>query len=365
MSCNSNCLINCDEIISDQCVQYTGVDVPALGICSGDQLSSVEQVILTELQNALDGTGITPDQVTLENCQWLSDQFIGQESNLNSLLQLLINSSCSLKGMIDLINANSQENSINFNTLCLQGLPASPTVNDVIQGVINTLCTLNTTVQSIPATYVKNSDLNSLVQQQIQIYLSNAQTGQINYYQYLPLKTALPYFGDLANFDNTGKGLASAGMTNMYLCNGLNGTPDIRGRGVVGAIRNVPGGVLDPAVDPSNVINSPGNVNFGVNDKSGEFFHGLTISETPAHTHGVVDPKHTHTQTINNAYAGQNGSTQAVAIGNNSTTPRILPPTMNPINMSATGISITSTGGGQSHNNIQPIIASYWIIRMA
>ena len=37
MSC-SNCFNGCTEIISDQCVRYTGFNIPALGISNGDTL---------------------------------------------------------------------------------------------------------------------------------------------------------------------------------------------------------------------------------------------------------------------------------------------------------------------------------------
>jgi hypothetical protein len=56
----SNCFNGCAEIVSDQCVRYTGVDVPLLGIQHGDSLSYVEQALITFLTAALDGTGIKP-----------------------------------------------------------------------------------------------------------------------------------------------------------------------------------------------------------------------------------------------------------------------------------------------------------------
>jgi microcystin-dependent protein len=358
MSCTDNCFLNCEKVISDQCVMYTGPDVPLLGICNGDQLSTVENDIVNALLTALDGTGILPSTVTLQNCPFLANQFVGETANLNNLLQLLIDSSCTLKSMIDTINAQLATNNMNFNTLCLQGLPATPTTNQIIQAVINTLCSINTTVNAIPTTYVKLSDLNNLVQQQIQQYLTNTQTNQINYYQYFPLLVALPYFGSLANFDNTGKGLASAGMTNMYLCNGLNGTPDLRGRGVIGAVRNVPGGALDSAVDPSNPANAYANVNYDLNDTAGENFHLLTIPETPSHSHGVNDSGHAHIQTEYQAInSGGN-----VPVGFSGVGPEVSGSYST--KTSTTGITLSSTGGSNAHNNIQPSKAAYWIIRM-
>jgi hypothetical protein len=60
MSC-SNCYNGCPQIVSDQCVRYTGVDVAILGIQTGDSLSYVEQALITFLVSTLDGTGIKPD----------------------------------------------------------------------------------------------------------------------------------------------------------------------------------------------------------------------------------------------------------------------------------------------------------------
>ena len=56
----SNCYNGCTEITSDKCVKYTGVDVPILGIKTGDSLSFVEQALITFLGSTLDGTGIQP-----------------------------------------------------------------------------------------------------------------------------------------------------------------------------------------------------------------------------------------------------------------------------------------------------------------
>jgi len=54
----SNCYNGCVETTSDQCVRYTGVDVPVLGIQTGDSLSYVEQALITFLTSTLDGSGI-------------------------------------------------------------------------------------------------------------------------------------------------------------------------------------------------------------------------------------------------------------------------------------------------------------------
>ena len=47
MSNCSNCYNGCTEIVSDRCVKYTGINIPALGIQNGDTLSAVEESITT------------------------------------------------------------------------------------------------------------------------------------------------------------------------------------------------------------------------------------------------------------------------------------------------------------------------------
>jgi microcystin-dependent protein len=260
--------------------------------------------------------------------------------------------------MIDGINAKLVPQATSFNTLCIQGLPANPNSNDILQGVINTLCSLSSVVSAFPTTYVKASDITSIVQQQITIYLSQSQTGQIEYFNYFPLGVGFPYFGSLASFDNTGKGLPSAGMTNLYLANGLNGTPDLRGRTLVGAVRNVPGGTLDVAVDPANV----NNPNWALLDKNGENKHLNTVAETASHTHVVTDPGHTHDLTFKNMLPVKGGGNTAVpTLGSNPNFPITIPAAAI---SDTTGITIATTGGSQPHNNIQPSIACNWVIRM-
>ena len=67
MSC-SNCYNGCSQIVSDQCVRYTGIDVPELGISTGDPLSVIEQSLTTFLVSALNGSGIKIDLSSIDVC---------------------------------------------------------------------------------------------------------------------------------------------------------------------------------------------------------------------------------------------------------------------------------------------------------
>ena len=297
MACK-DCLINCPEIVSDQCVQYTGPEIPLLGICPGDTLYQFEAAIASQVISMLDGTGISPADITID-CTFLSDILGSASPTLSNLLQMLITASCTLKDLIDDINTAIGDNTV-FDTSCLTGLPTSPTRDDILQAVVTLLCSISATVNAIPTKYVKLSDLTSLVT--IIVNNINGGGGSVvqNNSKMVPY-TAIAYFGSLSNFDGAGIGITSLGYEKIYLCNGSNGTPDLRGRIVVGAIRNVPGGTLDAAVDPA--VN-PNNPNWALNNKAGETFHTLLLSEMAAHTHTITDPGHKHN--INGQTGGDN-----------------------------------------------------------
>jgi microcystin-dependent protein len=129
------------------------------------------------------------------------------------------------------------------------------------------------------------------------------------------------------------------------LCDGSNGTPNLRDRFVVGA-------------GSGYVVGATG----------GEATHVLAISEMPSHTHiqnphvhSINDPGHSHSINADNEtdtpwpYAGS---------GNN------LDGTIN-TNSAVTGISINNatainqnTGGGQAHENRPPFYALAFIMKL-
>lgn len=346
MACQ-DCLLNCPDIVSDQCVQYTGPAIPLLGICTGDPLSDFEAAIAAEVLGILNGTGITPANLTI-SCTFLQDIIGVASPTLSNVLQMLITASCTLKQLIDQINTIVQNNPV-FNTACLSGLPTNPTRDDILQAAITLLCSVKTTVDAIPTTYVKSSDLTTLVTQIVNQINGGGTTIVQNNTKMVPY-SVMAYFGPLENFSAGGVGIASLGFEKIYLCNGSNGTPDLRGRVIVGAVRNVPGGTPDAAVNPSN----PLNPNWALNDKAGENTHILTTSEMPSHNHGVNDPGHSHQYTFGNDSGGNRFSSNWMKLdGDNN---------FKDTRSATTGIGIANNGGSQPHNNIQPAIAGYYIM---
>jgi hypothetical protein len=141
------------------------------------------------------------------------------------------------------------------------------------------------------------------------------------------------------------------------LCNGLNGTPDLRNRFVIGAGSAYNPGTLGGAATHAHTITvSP---------------HVLTLNQIPSHSHPVNDPGHAHSGSTSasgdhehiqrvNAYdwdtstathSNVGGAAQQNFLRNSTVTTA---PAGNHahtlfINGAGTNISLTSQGGSQSH----------------
>ena len=364
MSCES-CYNGCVEIVSDQCVRYTGVDSVPLQIENGDNLQTVIEHLMSTLEPLLVGSG---DEITLPSgirCALLNS-FLPTPSEPNKwtsvqIFEALTKSVCSLQTQTTTNTAAITALNANYTIGCLTGVTASSDTHEIVQAIITTLCAtvadLAAFKVSVPLTYVKLADLNSL----IAAYIASTSGGGSNQ-QYLKMVpfVAYEYYGPLTNFDGSGIGIPASGFFKVYLCNGLNGTPDKRGRVAVGAIQNVPGGPLDAAVNPANA----GNPNYALYNTTGSNTVGLITSQLPAHSHGAVanstasiSPNpHSH-NVAGTTTPGGSGTGDRKSVAASVTTSSVdLSVSVN------TSVTIASTGSGQAHPNIQPVIAAYYIM---
>jgi microcystin-dependent protein len=116
---------------------------------------------------------------------------------------------------------------------------------------------------------------------------------------------------------------------NWHLCDGSAGTPDLRGRFVIGA-----GG----SYDPDDNVAAPTH-NHGANTGN----HTLTIAEIPSHKHDVSDSGHTHDFKMRATVT--NGSTYPKGAASGGST-------FDDTTKSGTAnISESSKGGGGAHNH--------------
>ena len=133
-------------------------------------------------------------------------------------------------------------------------------------------------------------------------------------------------------------GAANAIPSGWVLCDGNNGTPDLRNRFIVGAGA---GG------------------NYSPNDTGGAESVTLTTAQMPSHNHGVNDSGHTHNLLYNHGAFGGTSGAVTPRSGNTPVTPGIT----GRISTQTTGISIQNAGSGQSHENRPPYYALCYIMK--
>ena len=168
--------------------------------------------------------------------------------------------------------------------------------------------------------------------------------------------------GTLADARLSNSSLFVTGMIMMYtgstapsgwaICDGQNGTPDLRNRFIVGAGNSynvgVTGGFDSVSLSESQIPS-----------------HTHSFSGSGSHSHGINDPGHTHTMNFNQGNIISSGG--AFGLKDSGTANRI--------NTNTTGISVNSqsvtisgntggTGGGQAHENRPPYYALMFIMKL-
>jgi microcystin-dependent protein len=388
MSCES-CYNGCVETVSDQCVRYTGLDSIPLDIQSGDNLQTVLDNIINSLVPLLTGEGDSIVILESIRCAILNG-YLPTPSEADTwtsaqLFNALVKVVCDLQAQIDAIDAEIAILNADYTIDCLTGVTASSDTHAIVQAIITRLCDtiadLAALELDVATNYVKLSDLDAL----IAAYIASSSGGS-SIQQYLKMVpfVAYEYYGPLTNFDGSGVGIPNLGFYKVYLCNGLNATPDKRGRVAVGAIANVPpiNIGLDAAVDPNFV----GNPNYALFTTAGANSVTLITSQMPSHSHSgigtttvtlddhfhyvaatggeinaVVDSTHAVVREIalggNSSYRLSNSS-QSAGAGISS----LSKSTVSSNTPGNVALGIDNTGGGQSHANIQPVIAAYYIM---
>ena len=371
MAC-SNCFNGCTEIISDQCVKYTGYNIPALDISNGDSLADVELKITTFIIDLSTGNGIIPVINPADLCALVSGFLPGSvDITLNDVISALIKSICSLKTSVTAIESTLTTLNADYTIGCLTGVTASSDTHAMLQAAINKLCStaadLAALQLNVTTNYVEIADLNTL----IQAYLNSIAPSNLYKNNMVPY-VAYEYYGPLTGFDVTGAG--SGQFIDVYLCNGSNGTPDKRGRVAVGTTD----GSMAGSIPMSSTVNpsTPGNPSYSLNSVQGLNNVTLTSNQIPSHTHtatatSTADP-HSHFIAKSGVNIGDltstspldtlfdNGNT-SYNLKSTSGTANLGPTSPSTVNVT-TSVVVSSTGGGLSHSNIQPTIGAYYIM---
>ena len=382
MSTCSNCYNGCTEIVSDRCVKYTGIDVPVLGIQTGDSLSFVEQALITFLTSAIDGTGVIIDLAPTVVCE-LVQQYLPTCKDLSivDISKALIEAACDLQEQVTAnTNAITTLNA-DYTIGCLTGVTASSDTHAIVQAVITKLCTVEVNLGLLAADLDVNYSRNGTeLNNYITSFLASQPSTNSASARMVPF-SPIPYYGALAGYPTAGDSLSLIGQgtgywAKVYLCNGLNGTPDLRGRVPVGT--TVMGNnTFPPQTNPCGVCGPCGNPTYQKGDTGGSNCVTLTVPQLPNHTHlntaiAVATP-HSHfiantveatiasaltaTNYVNYNYSADRsyklqGSSIVASIGKTSDTTETIAVTM----------TNAATGSGDGHPNIQPVIALHYIM---
>lgn len=344
MSC-TNCFNNCNKGITlDTCVMYTGADNSTLSITNGSTLYSVLNSLIAAYSTTTSASSISVSLGT--SCSYLNNFLSPYPYTLQYVIPAIASAICEMDSRIedldDVVNAP-----YSFDTSCLSITSIPPSKDQILQATIDKVCELAATVSTINSTYVQVGDVCDLVTQCIEAPVTRQE------YLTMPKYVALPYHGPTSVFDANGNGLFASGYSNVYMCIGqtINGftLPDYRGRVAVGQNSGIPTAGMDSVVNPA----LPGNAAYIIANKNkyGEFTHTSTLAETPAHTHSVTDPGHSHSMGGYFADKGDDNNYRLLTEGGSTRTLS-----------STTGISIASAGSGQPHNNLQPSIGAIYIM---
>ena len=363
MAC-SNCFNGCADIISDQCVKYTGVDIPGLDIHTGDTLLTVENKITSKIVTLMDGSGIIPIIDPADVCAVVQEIMpCCPPINLNQILTVFLKSICilndkneGLKSRIVTLETAITALNADYVIKCLTGVTVSSDTHEVLQATIDVVCDVKNQLTQ----YVKISDINSY----IQAYIAGTPATTVYNTRMVPY-VAEAYFGPLTGpgpgdgFDANGAGTGV--WTRVYICNGSSHplAPDLRGVALIGAT-SVVGGGMDPKVDPA----IPGNPDYIMNDPivgNNQAFltnpnqlpghtHTATAANAGAHTHSVLNFP-TDRDTID----GGSGTDGKIVLFNGTAT------------TSSAGdhthvITVGTTGSSAGHPNYQPGKATIYIM---
>lgn len=350
MPCN-DCFNGCADIISDQCVKYTGVTYPDLNINKGDTLRSVEDIIITLINNIRSGEGIFPDYLSDDSCTFVTD-FITEDDpiTINNILKAYMSSICSLQTTVSGILTTLASLNIPYDLNCLDPDIEDTDTHAVLQGTIDKVCAVSDDLVALELNVNTNYVRVDQIDQYIEDYNEESGASTLMYNKMIPY-TILEYHGPLTNFDATGAGTGD--WIKIYLCNGLNNTPDKRGFVSVGTTIGMLGGALNPLVDPA----LPGNPAYSIGSVAGANSVGLTTSQLPSHSHtGVTNTTGNHSHVFREyVQSGSNDGSggEAAGIFQDGST-------QNAGDHFHT-LSINSTGGGLAHPNFQPAIGCYYI----
>jgi microcystin-dependent protein len=371
MAC-SNCFNGCADVISDQCVKYTGVDITALGIKNGDNLLTVENAITDKILKLMDGTGIIPTLNSNDVCA-LVNSFMPccAPFNLNVVLTAFLKSICALDTRLKaaedsllLVKADILALNANYTIpACITGVTATTDTHDVLQATMTKLCNVEVDLHT---NYTRTDQLDEFIDAHIAGQAATTNKYNTRMIPWVPYPIFLIPNGA---FDGNGAGIVGGPWEDIYICNGKShsGIQDLRGRVIVGSTN------MGPAPFDAEVTPGGSNPTWAIGEKKGVNVVPLTVENMPSHNHVgeifINDPGHTHSYNapvyeykadFDDNERVWRGVTQKVSIDSAKTglkgNETLAASERN------VSINVKDNGGNVAHANIQPGMGAFYIM---
>lgn len=362
---------NCLQTYSSNCVIYQGDSVEEFDVTSGLTSTEVFEIVLAQILLLLNGAGIDLSSIDY-NCTSLKTRLVGVDKTLNNVVKAIVDEICANKVILDDLNTKVNT-AVTYDTGCLT--VTDTTLKGVIDATIAKLCEVSETVDSI-AGDLTGSNLTTTINNSVGNYLYNNITSIGNPYGLtktgsgsstaIRIDAMVPPFcpiwsyAPLSNFNSDGSGKTGTAFQGWYICNGLNGTIDMRGWTPAGAtdLPGISGPSLLSAVNPTT--QSDATISTVILDRKGEVKHLLSTAELPAHTH-PNNNSHSHnlnkipiqTGTVTNSPLIYGLRESSSVFGTIATSQTAI--------IGDTG----STGSSSKHENRQPTVYGYFIVRLA
>lgn len=140
----------CNEVVSSNCVIYSGPAIPALGIECEEPLNAVIAAIVAEIVET------TPQSIDLSSVDLKCLASSVSNSDIKNILEVVLTSHCSLKQMVEDINANTNASDLLITWGCMDTSGNNPTpvstttaINRVVSYVCNLKTSLETSIQTL------------------------------------------------------------------------------------------------------------------------------------------------------------------------------------------------------------------------
>jgi len=158
----------CQPLVSTDCVTWTGLPIPCLGICTNDSLTAIENKIATALCTLIGETDMS--SVTIPQC--LQTLWGTTEPSIKNLFALLLEDACAQQSSLDALQnqVNTIDPLVTVDYRCCSANSCVTTgtvkLSVALQNIINCLCDLNTQISGFNQQIsTLTSSINSLNQQ--------------------------------------------------------------------------------------------------------------------------------------------------------------------------------------------------------